>query len=105
VETVHVNCLYNIHKRNPPTLNDEPKYADIQGLTSFRIEALHARVSILEFLGILRTGPSSFAEPGHETVDLGIKEGAEVASVPVVAHVVGEIHGEAILSETRVLCD
>lgn len=62
-------------------------------------------MSILEFLGILRSGPSSFAEPGHETIDLGIKGGAEEASVPMAAQVVDELPGEFILSATRPPCN
>ncbi|KAK5062508.1 hypothetical protein LTR84_004581 [Exophiala bonariae] len=85
--TVHVNCLYNIHKRNPPTLDNEPKYIDVGELTSFKIEALYARVSILTFLGVLQKGSSSFADPGQETTDLGIEpsvaEGNDLMGGPV----------------------
>ncbi|KAK3650409.1 hypothetical protein LTR56_006388 [Elasticomyces elasticus] len=72
--SVHVRCLYNIHKQNPPALENEPKYVDIHKLTEFRIESLYARVSILEFLGILRRGRGSYTEPGEETTDLGIRQ-------------------------------
>jgi hypothetical protein len=71
-----VNCLYNIHKKNPPVIDNEPKYGDIRQFTSFKVDALYARISILEFLGILQKGPSSFAEPGQEISDLGIMEDA-----------------------------
>jgi hypothetical protein len=81
-KTVHINCLYNIHKKNPPALDNEPKYTDICGLTSFKIEALYARVSILAFLGILQKGSSSFADPGQETTDLGIKQSAREPNSP-----------------------
>ncbi|KPI35905.1 uncharacterized protein AB675_10409 [Cyphellophora attinorum] len=83
--TVHVTCLYNIHKRDPPSLENEPRHANVRGLTDFKVEALYARVSILEFLGILRKGPSNFTEPGQETTDLGIKEGASAAEISVNA--------------------
>ncbi|KAK4498842.1 hypothetical protein PRZ48_009352 [Zasmidium cellare] len=70
--SIHVRCLYNIHKSNPPVLEDEPKYVDISRLTAFKVESLYARVSILEFLGILQKGQSGLVEPGKETTDLGI---------------------------------
>jgi hypothetical protein len=72
MKTVHVKCLYNIHKRSPPLIDNEPRYGDVRQLLDFKVEALYARMSILQFLGILKKGPSSFAEPGHETSDLGI---------------------------------
>ena len=83
LKTVHVNCLYNIHKRNPPALDNEPKYIDVRGLTSFKIEALYARVSILTFLGILQKGSSSFQDPGQETIDLGIQRSSSELNDPV----------------------
>lgn len=86
-----MNCLYNIHKRDPPSLDNEPRYTDIRGLTGFKVEALYARVSILEFLGILRKGPSNFAEPGQETTDLGIKESTTGPDVSLST--VDELHG------------
>lgn len=85
--------MYNIHKKNPPALDNEPKNTDVRGLIGFRIEALYARVSILEFLGILQKGPSSFAEPGQENTDLGIKQTASELDIPVGAATADELHG------------
>lgn len=93
-----MNCLYNIHKKNPPALDNEPKYADIRALTGFKIEALYARVSILEFLGILHKGPSSFAEPGQETTDLGIKQNVNGAADLVSATIIEDMHGETLMN-------
>lgn len=92
-KTVHVNCLYNIHKRTPPSLDDEPRYTDVRGLTGFKIEALYARVSILAFLGILKKGSSSFADPGQENTDLGIQQSAGESNNPKSAPVGGELDG------------
>jgi hypothetical protein len=89
-KSIHVICLYNIHKRNPPVLDNEPKY----GLTSFKIEALYARISILAFLGILQKGSSSFADPGQETTDLGIKQSAGEPKAPFIAPVSDELDGK-----------
>jgi hypothetical protein len=83
--------LYNIHKKNPPVIDNEPKYGDIRQFTNFKVEALYARVSILEFLGIIQKGPSSFAEPGQETSDLGIMEDATGSHG---AHIVEESCGK-----------
>lgn len=93
-KTVHVNCLYNIHKRTPPSLDDEPRYTDVRGLTDFKIEALYARVSILTFLGILQKGSSSFADPGQENTDLGIQQSAGGSDNPTSAPVGGELDGK-----------
>lgn len=93
-KTVHVNCLYNIHKRNPPALDNEPRYTDVRGLTGFKIEALYARVSILAFLGILKKGSSSFADPGQETTDLGIQQTAGEPKDPISAPVGDELDGK-----------
>jgi hypothetical protein len=86
--------LYNIHKRNPPTLDNEPKYIDVRRLTSFKIEALYARVSILAFLGILQKGASSFADPGQETTDLGIRQTAGERNDPVSGPLSDKLDGK-----------
>lgn len=94
LKAVHVNCLYNIHKRTPPALDNEPRYTDVRGLTSFKIEALYARVSILAFLGILKKGSSSFADPGQETTDLGIQQSTGEPNDLIIAPVSDDLDGK-----------
>ncbi|KAF4448234.1 hypothetical protein F53441_8341 [Fusarium austroafricanum] len=62
-------CLHDVHKRNPPKISNEPKYADASVFTDFTIDASLAKVSILEFTGILRSGEHGFVKPGEETQD------------------------------------
>jgi hypothetical protein len=66
-----------VHKQRSIILEDEPKYIDVAKLTSFRAIATHARSSILEFTGVLRSKQDGYVQPGEETIDLGIQEQAE----------------------------
>ncbi|KAH7011168.1 hypothetical protein EDB80DRAFT_711345 [Ilyonectria destructans] len=79
---VYVRCLYNIHHRGPTILEGEPKHLDPSKLTNFKINAAHARTSILEFTGILRSKGDGYVIPGEETNDLGLEEGSDIALPP-----------------------
>ena len=67
-QKVHVHCLYNVHKKLPAILEDEPRHIDPKKLTSFKIIAPYARASILEYVGALR-----YVKQGEEE-DLGIED-------------------------------
>lgn len=71
--------MYNIHHKGPTILEGEPKYLDPSKLTNFKINAAHARTSILEFTGILRSKGDGYVIPGEETNDLGLEEGSDMA--------------------------
>lgn len=59
-----------MHKRNPPTISNEPKYADVSAFVDFAADADLARSSILEFTGILRSANGGYVKPGEESHDL-----------------------------------
>lgn len=63
-----------VHKERATVLEDEPKNMDISKLTQFKANATHARASILEFTGILRSRLGGYVKPGEETTDLGIQD-------------------------------
>ncbi|KAF4963112.1 hypothetical protein FSARC_8825 [Fusarium sarcochroum] len=67
---VYVRCLHDVHKRNPPKISNEPKYADISVFIDFEVDASLAKASILEFTGILRSDEHGFTKPGQESSDL-----------------------------------
>ncbi|CAG7557895.1 unnamed protein product [Fusarium equiseti] len=67
---VYVRCVHDVHKRNPPTISNEPKYADVSALLDFGVEANLAKASILEFTGILRSSNGGYVKPGEESRDL-----------------------------------
>lgn len=75
-QEIHVGCLYNIHKSHTPILEDEPKNVDIKKLIDFKINATHARTSILGFVEILRNKGDGVADRGAENKDLGIQDGS-----------------------------
>ncbi|KAH8897750.1 hypothetical protein GQ53DRAFT_884572 [Thozetella sp. PMI_491] len=74
LEGLYIGCLHSVHQKHPPLLEDEPKNVDIKKLTSLNYDIPSARVSILEFLGVLWTREDGCSRPGEETIDLGIKE-------------------------------
>jgi hypothetical protein len=63
-----------VHKREPPRLSNEPKYADFSAFLEFGADLDLAKASILEFTGILRSGESGFVKPGEESRDLIARE-------------------------------
>ncbi|KIW93881.1 uncharacterized protein Z519_05196 [Cladophialophora bantiana CBS 173.52] len=71
---IHVGCLYEIHRMLPNTLEDEPRYIDIRKLVDFKVNASHARASILGFIDILRPKGDGVVDSGDETKDLGIEQ-------------------------------
>lgn len=58
--------LIKIHAKVPSVLEGEPKHSSIAALTSFRRSAAHTRISILEFMGILRPEGGGYVRPGDE---------------------------------------
>lgn len=50
-------------------------------LTSFKLNAPHARESILGHTQILWTNGDGYAKAGEENTDLGIEEGCDVQAV------------------------
>lgn len=72
-QDIHVQCLYSVHEKHPPLIQDEPKNSDISAFTGFRVNTLHARSSILEFAGILRSRGHGYVNSGEESSDLGIQ--------------------------------
>ncbi|EXJ67739.1 uncharacterized protein A1O5_09085 [Cladophialophora psammophila CBS 110553] len=58
----------------PNTLEDEPRYIDIRKLVDFKVNASHARASILGFIDILRPKGDGVVDSGDETKDLGIEQ-------------------------------
>ncbi|KAF7561041.1 hypothetical protein G7046_g3107 [Stylonectria norvegica] len=72
VQQIHVRCLFNAHQKNPIVLEDEPKYSDPIKLFGPKTTASHARASILEFTGVLRSKGDGYVKPGDEPQDLGI---------------------------------
>ncbi|KAH6949292.1 hypothetical protein DER45DRAFT_581033 [Fusarium avenaceum] len=67
---VYARCLHDTHKRNPPTISNEPRYTDGSVLSSFDVDLLAAKSSILEFTGILRSGDNGYVKSGEESRDL-----------------------------------
>lgn len=65
-----MRCIHDMHKRNPPTISNEPKYAGVSVFLDFGIEADLAKASILEFTGILRSSNGGYVKPGEESRDL-----------------------------------
>jgi hypothetical protein len=54
------------------TLEDEPRHIDIRRLVDFKVNASHARASILGFIDILRPKGDGVVDAGDESKDLGI---------------------------------
>ncbi|KAF5632721.1 hypothetical protein F52700_6258 [Fusarium sp. NRRL 52700] len=79
---LYVRCLYDVHKRNPPTVCDEPKYMDIAALVDFEVDASLARSSILQFAGMLRSDENGYVKAGDETPDPTISSNGDVLSNP-----------------------
>ena len=59
--------MYNIYKRHPAVLDDEPKHTDIKQLMQCPVKSTRARASILEFTGILQSKSDGFTRPGDES--------------------------------------
>jgi hypothetical protein len=70
----HVRCIYKIHAKHATVLDNEPKLVDPTKLTSFRINARHARRSILGHNDILWRNGDALTRAGEEVADLGIEE-------------------------------
>ncbi|OCT45727.1 hypothetical protein CLCR_01572 [Cladophialophora carrionii] len=70
----HVRCIYKIHAKHLTILDDEPKLVDPTKLTSFKINARHARRSILGHNDILWRNGDVLPRSGEELGDLGIEE-------------------------------
>jgi hypothetical protein len=70
----HVRCLYKIHAKAPTILEDEPKAVDPRKLIGFKINARHARESILGHVNILWRDGNLLPKSSEEVVDLGIEE-------------------------------
>ncbi|RFN45506.1 hypothetical protein FIE12Z_10269 [Fusarium flagelliforme] len=70
---VYARCIHEVHKRNPPTISNEPKYAGISPFVDFGAETNLAKASILEFTGILRSDNGGYVKPGEESRDLTAK--------------------------------
>lgn len=73
LQQVYARCIHDVHKRNPPTITHEPKYADASAFTDFGVEANVAKASILEFTGVLRSDNGGYVKPGEESRDLAAK--------------------------------
>ncbi|KAJ3527969.1 hypothetical protein NM208_g10445 [Fusarium decemcellulare] len=69
---LYARCLYNVHKKYPSPLEDIPSAIDITRLIRIPFTSSAARVSILDFIGILWTTSDGYTEPGEEVVDLEI---------------------------------
>ena len=63
---LYVGYLIKMHKRNPIILEGEPKHSSPAGLVSSRNGAAHTRMSILEYVGILRPEGDGYVKPGDE---------------------------------------
>ncbi|KAJ4025669.1 hypothetical protein NW752_003143 [Fusarium irregulare] len=72
-QQIYARCIHDVHNRNPPTISNEPKYADASAFVDFGVDADLAKASILEFTGILRAGNGGYLKPGEESHDLTIK--------------------------------
>ncbi|KIW68212.1 hypothetical protein, variant [Phialophora macrospora] len=70
----HVRCIYKIHAKHATVLDNEPRLVDPAKLTSFRINARHARQSILGHNDILWRNGDALTKSGEEVGDLGIDE-------------------------------
>ncbi|OQV00209.1 Fungal specific transcription factor domain-containing protein [Cladophialophora immunda] len=79
---IHVGCLYEIHLTHRNTLEDEPRHIDIRKLVDFKVNASHARASILGFIDILRPKGDGFVDSGDENKDLGIELGTVRNDLP-----------------------
>jgi hypothetical protein len=95
-QEIHVGCLYRIHQRHAitSTLEDEPRNADITKLLNFRVNAVHARTSILGFVDILRAQGEGYRREGEESIDLGIQD-HETENHPQGAHVASDSNEDA----------
>ncbi|KAH7191847.1 uncharacterized protein B0J16DRAFT_393909 [Fusarium flagelliforme] len=67
---VYARCIHDVHKRNPPTISHEPKYAGVSAFVDFGVDASLAKASILEFTGLLRSDNGGYVKPGEESHDL-----------------------------------
>jgi hypothetical protein len=67
-------------------LEDEPRNADITKLLDFKVNAVHARTSILGFVDILRAKGEGYVRQGEESTDLGIEDN-ETQNLPQGAQV------------------
>jgi hypothetical protein len=66
---IHVRCLYNIYKRNPVALEDEPKNIAVAKLINFKVEASRARSSILDPVGVVHSKEDNgLAKQGEESL-------------------------------------
>ncbi|RBR23141.1 uncharacterized protein FIESC28_04136 [Fusarium coffeatum] len=98
---VYARCIHDVHKRNPPTISNEPKHADISAFVKFGVDADLAKASILEFTGILRADNGGYVKPGEESHDLTINS---TTDQPTIGSDRGPIEssqdvGPSILSE------
>ncbi|UZP41761.1 hypothetical protein NXS19_009577 [Fusarium pseudograminearum] len=60
---VYVRCIYDVHKSNPPSISNEPRYTDFAAFSQFGVDSDLAKASILEFTRILRSGESGYVKP------------------------------------------
>ncbi|CAJ0552245.1 Ff.00g062240.m01.CDS01 [Fusarium sp. VM40] len=67
---VYARCLHDTHKRDPPIISNEPRYTDGSVFSTFNVDLLAAKSSILEFTGILRSGDNGYVKSGEESLDL-----------------------------------
>ncbi|KAK6382038.1 hypothetical protein LTS17_003923 [Exophiala oligosperma] len=58
--------LLDRHLRSPTVLESEPRFVDIEKLTSFEGNSPYTRASILESIGVLHSGDHGYALPGKE---------------------------------------
>lgn len=94
VQRLYVRCIHDVHKRNPPRISNEPKYANISPFVSFGINTDLAKASILEFTGILRSNEGGFVKPGEEAFTLTTeKTSIDSSSKPTISRVT-ETNGE-----------
>ncbi|KAH8681957.1 hypothetical protein BX600DRAFT_544414 [Xylariales sp. PMI_506] len=65
---VQVRFLFDIHRRKQTVLEDEPQHVDVARLTDFDINGPDARISILEFTGILKSQEDGNIRTGDENI-------------------------------------
>lgn len=58
--------MYNIHKRQPSSLDNEPIHLEARQLTSFSIASADPPASIPDFTEVLRLNEDSYGTPGRE---------------------------------------
>ncbi|KIX09067.1 uncharacterized protein Z518_00145 [Rhinocladiella mackenziei CBS 650.93] len=99
---IHVRYLYKIHARNPIVLENEPQFIDAKKLTSFKINAVYARESILGHNRILWTRGNGYAKQGEEVTDLGIEGENDAQSSNSMTATTGQDGTRTIRPQPRV---